>query len=730
MTTDIRADDKIAVLERTVAEQRRMIDALVIAAERRTAGEPDSAAIATWRRNLTLARRVKERTERIRAAEELLRAVIDSIDSGLCIVDADGNIVDTNQMWDAMLERVHSSAARGTWLSLLAEDAPADLGHLLEEAIGAVNGVLASQPAQPTRTHRVQTRQGTRWWRMRVDPVRGHGTARAVLTLTDETEAVRIQQELRQATRDASRLALVARHMDDGVVIADAEGRIEWVNDAFTQMSGYTFAEAIGRMRTELLGIDQLPAIDMAAMSAGDSVVLPDFETRTKDGRPCWLSVELYRVDDDDGMAWLMGVERDVTARRAAERAILAAKAEAEALAQELSLEKAVLTGVISSIPHLIYWKDAHGQYAGCNAAYLSMRGLPAGTDLIGRPEDEIGVADDLTPILADLEGRALATGQLIADQHVTVAQPEGPRSLLMSVLPQPDNAGAVGGLIGIGADVTHISALERQLNQTNRLEAIGQLAAGIAHEINTPIQFVSDNTRFVEQSFAQLLTLVEGLQTRFGDSGPPLAELFPDVDVDFLVAEVPAAMTESLEGLERVAQIVRAMKDFSHPGQGRGDVDINRAVESTVQVARNEWKYHAEMDLRLADDVGLVPCYEGELKQVILNLIVNAAHAIEASGLREGGLLGHIVISTTRTADHAEITVRDDGIGMDEATRLRIFDPFFTTKEVGKGTGQGLSMAYASIVQKHGGTIGVASAPGAGTAFTLTLPTRVAVKA
>jgi signal transduction histidine kinase len=168
-------------------------------------------------------------------------------------------------------------------------------------------------------------------------------------------------------------------------------------------------------------------------------------------------------------------------------------------------------------------------------------------------------------------------------------------------------------------------------------------------------------------------------------------------------------------------------MKDFSHPGQGRADVDVNRAVESTAQVARNEWKYHAQLDLRLGADVGLIPCYEGELKQVVLNLIVNAAHAIEAAGPRPDGSLGHISIGTTRVAGMVHIVIRDDGIGMDEATSQRIFDPFFTTKEVGKGTGQGLSMAYASVVQKHGGAIRVESSPGNGTAFVVSLPAQVA---
>jgi two-component system NtrC family sensor kinase len=711
--------DEIAALRRTIEEQRRTIDALVVAAERRTTGEPDSAALATWQRNMTLQRRLVERTERIRNAEQLLRAVIDSIDAGLCILDGDGRIVDTNQAWGTMLDRAGGDRSATSFFALA--DRVADgLGELTREAATEVRHLLENRTSRVTATHQVETAEGERWWRIRVDPVRGHGAARAVLTLTDETNAVRTQEELRQATREASRLALVAQHMEDGVVIADTEGRIEWVNDAFTRLSGYTRAEAIGRPRVDLLGADTAPSLDLPSLPIGDSIVLPEFESRTKDGRGYWLRVVLYRVMDHEGVVRLMAVERDITKRYNAEQARQAAKNRAEALASELSVEKAVLTGVISSVPHLIYWKDQEGRYVGHNTAFLATRGLPAGSDLTGRTESEIGVADDLAPLLCELEARVQDTGEPIVDHHATVTGPDhNTRSILMSVLPQPAGDRRVGGMIGIGADVTRISSLERQLNQANRLEAIGQLAAGIAHEINTPIQFVSDNTRFVEQSFTQLLTAVTQLRE-------PIAAADPDIDLDFLLAEVPTALTESLEGLSRVAQIVRAMKDFSHPGHGRGDVDLNRAVESTTQVARNEWKYYAELDLDLGGDVGLVPCYEGELKQVILNLIVNAAHAIQAAAAQGRGGLGHITVRTARTPDEVHITIADDGIGMDHATQQRIFDPFFTTKEVGKGTGQGLSMAYASIVQKHGGVINVESSPGAGAAFTIRIPTRV----
>jgi two-component system NtrC family sensor kinase len=518
-------------------------------------------------------------------------------------------------------------------------------------------------------------------------------------------------------------------HMDDAVVIADNDGVIEWVNDAFSRMSGFSAEEAVGRTRVSMMKTDEaFPSLDKLVLPDGQ-FALPEVLTQTKDGRPYWLKVELFRVVDDDGVMRLVGVERDVTDRRAAEQTLLEAIEHSEALAHELSTEKAVLTGVISSIPHLTYWKDAEGCYHGHNSAFLAMRDIPPGVTLLGQAEQDLGFVDELSGILVDIESQVLQSGQAVVDQQVTITRADGTtRAVLMSVLPQPDAA----GLIGVGADVTRVSELERQLNQVNRLEAIGQLAAGIAHEINTPIQFVSDNTRFVAQSFTQLLDIVQ----RVGHACEPdvedpiaatadLRRLLAEVDLSFLVEEIPAALNESLEGLERVAQIVRAMKDFSHPGQGRSAIDLNRAIESTVKVARNEWKYHAELDTQLGQDVGLVPCYEGEFKQVILNLIVNAAHAIEARQPK-GGSLGRIRISTMRFDDRIDVAVGDNGTGMDVATQQRIFDPFFTTKGVGKGTGQGLSMAYASIVLKHGGGIRVESAPGAGTTFTISLPTTV----
>ena len=375
-----------------------------------------------------------------------------------------------------------------------------------------------------------------------------------------------------------------------------------------------------------------------------------------------------------------------------------------------------------------MYWKDADLRYTGVNQAFLALRGLDGERAVVQRTEAELRRADELSALLATIEPQVLASGEAVANQRLLLTRPEAPAvSLLLSVLPRLDEAGVVQGVIGVAADVTHVTTLEQQLAQATRLESIGQLAAGIAHEINTPVQYVSDNTRFMAETFGGVLSALRSMEVLAAGEGPVAAELratLAAVDLEFIAEEIPSALSQSLEGLSRVAQIVRAMKDFSHPGTGRAAADLNRAVESTAQVSRNEWRYVATLDLDLSPDVGLVRCFEGELKQVLLNIVVNAAQAIAGERERTGGhILGSIEIRTERVDGGVRITVTDDGPGMDDDVERRIFDPFFTTKPVGQGTGQGLSMAYAVIVQKHGGKLTVESSPGAGSTFVIDLP-------
>ena len=297
---------------------------------------------------------------------------------------------------------------------------------------------------------------------------------------------------------------------------------------------------------------------------------------------------------------------------------------------------------------------------------------------------------------------------------------------VLVSPIFQPD--GTLTNISIFYQDITEKNSMERQLNQAQRLESVGQLAAGVAHEVNTPIQFVGDNTKFIKDAFADIDEMLGKLTELAGDaqesvSGDAIRAALNKMDADYLREEVPVAIDQSLEGISRVSNIVRAMKEFAHPSTEQSRININKAIESTVTVASNEWKYVAEMQLDLAEDMPFVVCNVGQLNQVILNMIVNAAHALTDSKEDAANDRGTIAIATSHTDEWAEIQISDNGIGMPEDIKARIFDPFFTTKEVGKGTGQGLSIAYDVVVNRHKGTIEVASEPGSGTTFTIRIP-------
>ncbi|MGA2174448.1 MAG: ATP-binding protein [Verrucomicrobiota bacterium] len=274
---------------------------------------------------------------------------------------------------------------------------------------------------------------------------------------------------------------------------------------------------------------------------------------------------------------------------------------------------------------------------------------------------------------------------------------------------------------------------IETQLRQAQKLESVGQLAAGIAHEINTPIQYIGDNIHFIEESFAALSGLLQEYQklaaaVRTNTVTPAVLSAVESsiqkTDLDYLSKEIPLAVEQSLQGVSHVSHIVNAMKEFSHPGsREKVALDLNHAIEMTVTVARGEWKYVAEMVTDFAPGLPPVPCLPGEFNQVILNLIINAAHAIGEVVKPVNGSKGTIRISTRLDGAWVEIRISDTGTGIPEEIRDRIFDPFFTTKEVGKGTGQGLTIARSVIVDKHGGALTFESEVGRGTTFIIRLP-------
>ena len=278
--------------------------------------------------------------------------------------------------------------------------------------------------------------------------------------------------------------------------------------------------------------------------------------------------------------------------------------------------------------------------------------------------------------------------------------------------------------------DIAALTSAQRETLQASRLASVGQLAAGIAHEINTPVQYVGDNLHFIGDALTKLIALVQAGQDWASATDPAKAEtrfktLLTTTKLPYLLKEAPVALEESLDGIAQIAKIVLSMKEFSHPGTtNKTATDINRALESTLTVSHNAWKQAATVVTSFDPALPLVPCFASELNQVFLNLIVNAAQAIAESGKP---LPGRITVTTSIGDGFVEISVADNGNGIPSSIQDRIFDPFFTTKEVGKGTGQGLAICRDVVMVKHSGSLDFDSRDGQGATFIVRIPVETA---
>jgi PAS domain S-box-containing protein len=398
--------------------------------------------------------------------------------------------------------------------------------------------------------------------------------------------------------------------------------------------------------------------------------------------------------------------------------------------AEEVTREgSAFLDTLLNAIPVPIFYKDANGQYSGANRAFADFFGKAA-EDILGKT-----VLDVYPRKVA--EYFVIKDRELLAQQGIQIfdAQLENSSGKMRDVVFHRATFthanGRAAGLIGALLDVTDRKQMEAELGHARKLEAVGQLAAGIAHEINTPAQYVGDGIYFLKESFENVQQLVvkyhkalEALE-RCGKNPELLNEIRAfenEIDLEYMLANAPGSFDRCIDGVSRISTIVRAMKEFSHPDQReKSPADLNQALQSTLIIARNEYKYVADLETEYGD-LPHVLCHLGDLNQAFLNLIVNAAHAIgEVVG--KSGEKGKIGIRTLQENDTVRIDLTDTGAGIPESIRERVFDPFFTTKEVGKGSGQGLAIARSVVVDKHGGTLTFNSEVGRGTTFTIRLP-------
>ncbi|GAB5496091.1 MAG: hypothetical protein Phyf2KO_11710 [Phycisphaerales bacterium] len=415
-------------------------------------------------------------------------------------------------------------------------------------------------------------------------------------------------------------------------------------------------------------------------------------------------------------------------------------EAEKRKIAEELMRsERRLLRSVLAHIPYLVSWKDSIHRYLGCNASFADAVGIDSPDLISGLRDSDLQWKPVDPETLLTREASVLESGTTTLDSEESYISTDGlTRTYLVATVPMRGGRDEQIGYLSIYADITERKQLEAQLLHAQKLESIGQLAAGIAHEINTPAQYVSDNTCFLQEEFQNVLGLLELYQSlvcedaqeqSWADRRAKLLDAMKSIDYEFLKEEIPNALEQSVEGIGRITHIVRAMKEFSHPGSSHKEpADINHAIESTVTVCSNRWKYVSNLELTLANDLPPVPCLLSEFNQVILNIIVNAADAVE-SRFSGSETKGEISVSTRREGNHVVIAIEDNGGGIPEHIRHKIFDPFFTTKEVGKGTGQGLAISRDVIVEKHGGKLECSIKNNDSTLFQIYMPIQPCVQ-
>jgi PAS domain S-box-containing protein len=401
---------------------------------------------------------------------------------------------------------------------------------------------------------------------------------------------------------------------------------------------------------------------------------------------------------------------------------------------RRLSAQKATLDDAeifINAVPSILIGVDEHTRITRWNSTAADAFGLSK-AEVVGKPLAGCGIRW-LQPEMQN-EIRSWCSAQNARRCDRIPVEVNGETRLLgLTITPLHSASERSTEVLVIGSDITDRSALEVQLRQAQKLESVGQLSAGIAHEINTPIQFIGDNLRFLKDAFQDLSGVLAGYdrlleaakaKTSLSQIVQEVSSAVENTEACYLLEEIPKAIEQSLEGVTRVSQLVSAMKEFSHSGtKEKTPLDLNHAIQSTITVSRNEWKYVADLETEFDPSLPLVSCQPGEFNQVILNLIVNAAHAIADVAKHGGPQKGTISVQTRDCEDCVEIRVRDTGPGIPEKVRSRIFEPFFTTKEIGKGTGQGLAIARSVVVDKHQGSIDFETAEGKGTAFVIRLP-------
>jgi PAS domain S-box-containing protein len=532
-----------------------------------------------------------------------------------------------------------------------------------------------------------------------------------------------------------ARYRTLVENVGEGIGFVNPEEKFTFANPAAESVFGVEAGGLLGRSLLEFTTPDRFDVIlEQTQLRQAGKRSSYEIEITSAEGQKRDLLLTAVPQFDQEGrFTGAFSVFRDITQRKKTEQALIEVR-------NLLEVEKELLSTTLMSIADAVIVTDEKGHVVLFNRAAENLTEYSF-AEAVSQPLTHT-LKVKIAPLLDEITDPAVYLAELEQAQrtyadhrHVPMLISRSGKRMLVAGsitgLKSPD--GGTVGYVVVFHDITEQHKAEELNLLSQKMEAVGQLAAGIAHEINTPIQYVGDNIKFLEKAFSRYTeTLGMYEQTLQAHLDQPVTqadldrmlELSRQRKIPFYAGEIPKAIQESLDGTERVRKIVLAMREFSHPSiKEKKLADINHGIETTVVISRNEWKYCAEMEMDLAPDLPLVFCQIDEINQVVLNLVVNAAQAIQEKLDQTQGKTGKITITTRRKGTMVLISIQDTGTGIPEEIRERIFDPFFTTKPLGKGTGQGLSIVHNIIVKKHQGAIFVETQPGEGTLFTVELP-------
>ncbi|SMF04170.1 PAS domain S-box protein [Desulfovibrio gilichinskyi] len=640
--------------------------------------------------------------ENLKESESRHRIIFENSPLGMVRFNPEGIILDCNSK---IIEILDSTREKLVGFNVAQNASPK-----MQEAI---KKALAGESSIYEDLYTSVTGNKTSYVRAVFNPVRSGKTSTEVIgTLEDISDRIDVERNLAESEE---RFRGIAKASPVGIIITDIKGSLLYANERMMELTGRNYTDQTGlSWMNNIHNKDKSNLITNWYNANFISKNRLEFRIVHNSGVTLWILGQIVELNDkNEQMIGYVITMTDITQIKTTE------------------LEHTRLTAAIDQAAESVMITNTDGIITYVNPAFQKISGYSAEEAIGKKPRFlQSGEQDSL---FYDKLWDTILAGHIWEGKFVNIKKDGKHYTQEASIGPIRDETGKIINFVCVSRDISKQLVVEAQLRQAQKLESIGELAAGIAHEINTPTQYVSTNNQFMKEAFTTLLAITNNYRelitaVKSGESQDELLKRaesgLDDDELTYLEEDIPNAISESETGLKRISEIVQSVKQLAHPGEvKKGLYDLGNIIRNAVTVSTNEWKYVSEIELNIDENLPELLCLKGEIGQVMLNLIINAAHAIESKLGKNTEHKGKITISTYKEEDWAVLKVSDTGTGMPKNVAKRAFDPFFTTKEVGKGTGQGLAIAHNVIVNMHNGVLDLETEEGIGTTFTVKLP-------